>query len=377
MIKLGPATSITMASTDSNDAIISPRVLLQLEKYHDRLIGQRQIVRYRAPDVQKLHTLGAGSFCSVSLVSSKPQKKVFAMKHLDMKKISTSNDFVMSATDLIMESYLLSQLDHKNIIKLHGVSGVPFSQSFEDDEFGYFLLMDVMDETLQDQLRKWRNDPLCFEEKNRFSKLARKSKKLNIRRMYLRIETVALSIAQAMKYIHKCGILHCDLKPANVGFNKDTGAVCIFDFGLARKLTSCRSDDICGTPRYLAPEVLRGEGYSVMSDVYSFGILLHEVASLQQQKRRNELSIKSQDDIWNACRTLARPSLDCIPCPNVAQLIQDCWANDHKVRPTFEVICLTLQSILHTNVSDDCKKDHTESESTLDTVLDPNTDDKF
>ena len=291
------------------------------------------------------------------------------MKHVDMRKISSSTQFLGVASDLIMEAHLLSKLEHHNIIKLLGMSGAPFSQSFEDSEEGFFLLMDVMEETLMDRLQKWRNDPTNFEKRNICSKLSRKTKKLDLVRMYERVETVALGMAQAMHYVHKRGILHRDLKPANVGFNKVTGDVCIFDFGMARELADCRSDEICGTPRYLAPEVLRGEGYSFKSDVYSFGMLLHEVVSLQQQQRPKKLSLKSQSDVWSACSALARPSLDGIPCPIVSSLIQECLSDDPARRPTFDEIAANLRESSSSISADINNKVHTESDSTLDTIL--------
>mmetsp|Transcript_44716 Transcript_44716/g.107901 ORF Transcript_44716/g.107901 Transcript_44716/m.107901 type:complete len:376 (-) Transcript_44716:159-1286(-) len=375
---------MSMADLDFNDSIITPGVVLQLEE-HDNLITQQQqqqqqIVRYQASDIQRLQTLGKGAFCSVSLVISRSQNKDLAMKHLDIKKIKSPAELLIAATDLVMEAHCLSKLSHQNIIKLRGVSQTPFAQSFEQDEHGFFLLMDVMGETLQDRLRKWRNDPLCFEKRSEIrSKLSRKAKKLNLQSMYGRLETVAIGIAKAMEYMHQHNIVHRDLKPANAGFNKATGEVCIFDFGLARELPSCSNDEICGTPRYLAPEVLRGEGYSFNSDVYSFGVLLHEVVSLHQPKRPKNVSVQSQNDMRSTCSSLTRPSLDDIPCRIVSYLIQDCWSDNPESRPSFEVVCMSLQSLMPTlkqkAAPDSWEKEHAESSSTLNTVPELHVDD--
>ncbi len=88
-------------------------------------------------------------------------------------------------------------------------------------------------------------------------------------------KSLAIQIADGLSTAHKEGILHCDLKPANIileGSGKQERAV-ITDFGLARALE--RTDSIrAGTPAYMAPELLRGQPPTVRTDIYSFGKVL-------------------------------------------------------------------------------------------------------
>jgi serine/threonine protein kinase len=91
-------------------------------------------------------------------------------------------------------------------------------------------------------------------------------------------KSLATQVADGLSAAHKEGILHCDLKPANIimeGSGKKERAV-ITDFGLARTLE--RTDSIrAGTPAYMAPELLRGEPPTVRTDIYAFGKVLEVI----------------------------------------------------------------------------------------------------
>jgi tetratricopeptide (TPR) repeat protein len=86
-------------------------------------------------------------------------------------------------------------------------------------------------------------------------------------------------ILQAVQHAHGEGVIHCDLKPANVVVLPD-GGVKVLDFGLARfesRSASGLSAGLAGTPRYLAPERLLGEPPSARTDVYSIGVILSDL----------------------------------------------------------------------------------------------------
>ena len=81
-------------------------------------------------------------------------------------------------------------------------------------------------------------------------------------------------VLSALTYMHRRGILHRDLKPANVLVTPNVG-VQVLDFGLSTTPDHARSQS--GTLWYMAPEILRGQGASVQSDLYSLGVLLYEL----------------------------------------------------------------------------------------------------
>lgn len=87
-------------------------------------------------------------------------------------------------------------------------------------------------------------------------------------------------ITEALSVIHRLGILHRDLKPANVMLRAD-GSVALIDFGLARQLALeseiTENGDIFGTPYYMSPEQGHGRPCDVRSDVYSLGVIFHEM----------------------------------------------------------------------------------------------------
>ena len=89
------------------------------------------------------------------------------------------------------------------------------------------------------------------------------------------VVAVAAPIADALASAHRRGIVHGDVKPANVLFTSD-GEPLLSDFGVARTLGRLTSDQIAGTAEYLAPELLEGEAPGASSDVYSLGVVCYE-----------------------------------------------------------------------------------------------------
>ena len=88
----------------------------------------------------------------------------------------------------------------------------------------------------------------------------------------------------AIEHLHNCNVLFRDLKPEHVIID-DAGHCNLVDFGFAKQFKANRArKDMktytnCGTPTYIAPEVLRGTGTSFQADLWSFGVMLCEIAS--------------------------------------------------------------------------------------------------
>jgi len=159
----------------------------------------------------------------------------------------------------IREARAAAQLNHRGIATIHDV--------FDLDGRACIVMELVDGETLAQRIH---HAPLPLAE----------------------IVQIGVQIADAVEHAHACGILHCDLKPANVKFAAD-GTVKVLDFGLARRtehsavavrgvtgLTAGSLDGLAlGTPGYMSPEQLLGLPIDFRSDVYSLGVVLYEMAT--------------------------------------------------------------------------------------------------
>lgn len=93
-----------------------------------------------------------------------------------------------------------------------------------------------------------------------------------------RAKIYAAEIIVAIGCLHKAGIIYRDLKPENVLLDKD-GHIRITDFGLSKQNMGHNelTHSFCGTPEYLAPEIIKGDGHSRGADWWSLGALLYEM----------------------------------------------------------------------------------------------------
>lgn len=135
-------------------------------------------------------------------------------------------------------------LRHPNIVR--------FEHFFEDEQNVYLLLEICRSESLNELIKR-RKKVTEFET-----------------RVYLE------QILRAVKYLHQNKIIHRDLKLGNL-FLSEAMEVKLGDFGLAAKLTdeTERRHTVCGTPNYIAPEVLyQGKGHSRPADLWSLGVIV-------------------------------------------------------------------------------------------------------
>ncbi|KAJ9141537.1 hypothetical protein P3X46_032062 [Hevea brasiliensis] len=155
---------------------------------------------------------------------------------------------------------------------------------------------------------------------------------------------MALDAARGMNYLHNCTpmIVHRDLKSPNLLVDKNW-VVKVCDFGLSRikHSTFLSSRSTAGTAEWMAPEVLRNEPSDEKCDVYSFGVILWELCTMQQPwGGMNPMQVVGAVGFQQ--RRLDIPNdMD----PVIADIIRKCWQTDPKLRPTFAEIMAALKPL--------------------------------
>ncbi|WOL08803.1 serine/threonine-protein kinase EDR1-like isoform X1 [Canna indica] len=155
---------------------------------------------------------------------------------------------------------------------------------------------------------------------------------------------MALDIARGMNYLHNCTpiIVHRDLKSPNLLVDKNW-VVKVCDFGLSRMKhnTFLSSRSTAGTAEWMAPEVLRNEPSDEKCDVFSFGVILWELCTLQQPwEGMNPMQVVGAVGFQE--RRLDIPDdMD----PVIAGIIKKCWQTNSKMRPSFSEIMTALKPL--------------------------------
>ncbi|CAG8433938.1 12141_t:CDS:2 [Ambispora gerdemannii] len=184
-------------------------------------------------------TLGTGSFGRVHLVQSKHNQKFYAMKVLKksevvrLKQVEHTNN----------EKRILEQTSHPFMVKLWG--------TFQDSANLYMVMDYVVGGELFSVLRKTQRFPD------------------HVAKFY------ASEVLLAFEFLHSKDIIYRDLKPENLLLDRN-GHIKITDFGFAKHVPDV-TWTLCGTPDYLAPEVIQSKGYSKAVDWYSLGVLIFEM----------------------------------------------------------------------------------------------------
>ncbi|XP_058147698.1 cAMP-dependent protein kinase catalytic subunit PRKX-like [Dasypus novemcinctus] len=196
---------------------------------------------YRLEDFEMLSVVGTGTFGRVHLVRKKSAQHVFALK-------------VMSIPDVIRlkqeqhvhnEKSVLKEVSHPFLVQLFWTC--------HDDRFLYMLMEFVPGGELFTYLRN----------RGRFSSSAG---------LFYAAEIIC-----AIEYLHSKEIVYRDLKPENILLDRE-GHIKLTDFGFAKKLVD-RTWTLCGTPEYLAPEVIQSKGHGRAVDWWALGVLIFEMLS--------------------------------------------------------------------------------------------------
>ncbi|KAG8885041.1 hypothetical protein FRB98_002041 [Tulasnella sp. 332] len=203
-----------------------------------------------------LKIIGRGSFGKVMQVRKRDTGRIYALKTIKKAHIASRNEI----THTLAERTVLAQVNNPFI--------VPLKFSFQSPAKLYFVLAFVNGGELFHHLQREQASatPLRFlrlhlirfnEERSRF---------------------YAAELLLALEHLHDFNVVYRDLKPENILLDY-TGHIALCDFGLCKLNMSEneKTNTFCGTPEYLAPEILLGSGYTKTVDWWTLGVLLYEM----------------------------------------------------------------------------------------------------
>lgn len=191
-------------------------------------------------DLDLLETVGTGTFGRIRIVKNLANKKFYALK-------------IMKKGRIVQLKQLTRIQDEVRIMSRVRCDFIPELFAFFQDDNNVYMLMDYV------------------PGGELFSHLRRQGKFSTVECQFFAVE-----IACAIEYLHKLNVAYRDLKPENVLLTKD-GHIRLIDFGLAKFLEEDKTFSLCGTPEYLAPEVIQGQGHGMSVDWWALGILIYEM----------------------------------------------------------------------------------------------------
>merc|ERR1712051_535516 len=231
---------ITQSDRDTEHPCIMP-LGIQFGKPKAKEKPKEEVKVNRTPTVEDKYdmkdVLGTGAFSQVRLAESRDDGNMYAIKIIDKKALKGKED------SLENEIRVLKRLDHRNVVKL--------LEAYESRTCVYLVMELVTGGELFDRI----------VEKGSYSEKD--------------AADLIKQVLSAVAYMHEEGVVHRDLKPENLlYYSPDADSkIMISDFGLSKMEESGVMATACGTPSYVAPEVLAQKPYGKAVDVWSIGVI--------------------------------------------------------------------------------------------------------
>ncbi|XP_049876468.1 cGMP-dependent protein kinase, isozyme 2 forms cD4/T1/T3A/T3B isoform X3 [Pectinophora gossypiella] len=201
-----------------------------------------EFANLRLSDLRIIATLGIGGFGRVELVQIQGDpSRSFALKQMKKAQIVETRQ----QQHIMSEKEIMSEMNCEFIVKLY--------KTFKDRKYLYMLMETCLGGELWTILR----DRGQFDDATT--------------RFY------TACVVEAFHYLHSRNIIYRDLKPENLLLDSK-GYVKLVDFGFSKKLQASRKTwTFCGTPEYVAPEVIMNRGHDISADYWSLGVLMFEL----------------------------------------------------------------------------------------------------
>lgn len=274
----------------------------------------------------KYEQIGKGAYSTVYKAYHNDLSKIFAVKEIN---ISIHKKNIERFRE---EIFLMNKFNHQNILKLY--------ETIEDDNYIYLILEYCENGDLKNFLSK------------------RPMKEKNVRKFMKQI-------VSGLQYLNNKNVYHRDLKPQNILLTKDY-TIKISDFGLAK---TCESDTlldtICGSPMYMAPEIMKYKKYDTKADLWSLGVIFYQMLTGKTPytaRSHSELmnNIENQDVIFPKCICVTKEGLDLLlkllqkksdERMTWEELFKHTWLNDENIEHLFQTTQINNSDVnnLHDN----------------------------
>ncbi|XP_028177455.1 cAMP-dependent protein kinase catalytic subunit beta-like [Ostrinia nubilalis] len=270
------------------------------KRYLD-LLKQEFVQRYSRPeeyepksveDFDKISTIGTGAFGTVFLVREKSSFVYHAMKAVEKAAVVKKK----SIKQLLLEKKILQGVNFPFVISL--------DYCCKDNVYIYLLLPYQPGGEIYSLIKRLGvlSEPLA--------------------------QFYAAQMVLALEYLHHCNVIHRDVKPENI-LICGTGFIKLADFGFCKILKS-RTWTLCGTPEYLAPEIITSKGYTYSVDWWSMGVLIYEMVagyppfySSDPMKLYEKVlagQFKTPDVMTPVCKSLVKSLLEVDPSKRLGSL---------------------------------------------------------
>lgn len=259
----------------------------------------------------KYEQIGKGAYSTVYKAYHNDLSKIFAVKEIN---ISIHKKNIERFRE---EIFLMNKFNHQNILKLY--------ETIEDDNYIYLILEYCENGDLKNFLNK------------------RPMKEKNVRKFMKQI-------VSGLQYLNNKNVYHRDLKPQNILLTQDY-TIKISDFGLAK---TCESntllDTICGSPMYMAPEIMKYKKYDTKADLWSLGVIFYQMLTGKTPytaRSHSELmnNIENQDIVFPKCINVTKEGLDLLlkllqkksdERMTWEELFKHIWLNDENIEHLFQ-----------------------------------------